>query len=128
MPCQYNKGWQAWQILEAMRTFEEIWSLLSPQGEFRRRRGACERLWQSYGPAKQEEIYAVIEGKLQRGEFVNENPYFAIDDNACRANTRKPPQTLSFAAYYDRYGTTEETDGWKRQFIPAEQKTIYVKG
>ena len=60
-----------------MKTFEEIWALLAPEGEYKRRRGACERLWQGYEPGRQEAIYARIAGKLARGEFVIENPYFA---------------------------------------------------
>ena len=107
-----------------MKTIDDIWQLLNPQGEFKRRRGACEQLWQSYGQARQEEIYFIIEGKLQRGEFVNENPYFAIEDNA---KQRRRQQILSYADYYARYGTTEERDGWKRVFLENEQKTIFVK-
>ena len=105
-----------------MKTIDDIWQLLNPQGEFKRRRGACERLWQGYGQARQEEIYAIIAGKLQRGEFVNENPYFAIEDNA------KPhrQQTLSFKDYYARFGTTEELEGWKMA-NPTGQQVIYVK-
>lgn len=58
-----------------MKTFEEIWALLAPEGEYKRRRGACERLWQGYEPGRQEAIYTRIAGKLARGEFVIENPY-----------------------------------------------------
>ena len=104
-----------------MKTIDDIWRLLNPQGEYKRRRGACERLWQGYGPAMQEQIYSIIEGKLQRGEFVNENPYFAIEDNS---HVRQ--QTLSYADYYRIYGTTEERDGWKMA-NPTGQKVIYVK-
>ena len=105
-----------------MKTIDDIWQLLNPQGEFKRRRGACERLWQGYGPARQEEIYGIIAGKLLRGEFVNENPYFAIDDNA------KPPrqQILSYADYYAKFGTTEERDGW-HMANPTGNRVIYVK-
>ena len=102
--------------------FEEIWALLAPQGEYKRRRGCSERLWQGYEPARQEEIYKNIAGKLQRGEFVNPNPYFAIEDNAAQ----KRPQTLSFSDYYNRYGTTDETDGW-HMANPTGNKVIYVK-
>ena len=131
MPCHANKlsclckKGLAGQggFLEIMKTFEDIWRLLNPQGEYKRRRGACERLWQGYSEARQEEIYAIIEGKLQRGEFVNENPYFAIEDNA-RSVSR--PQILSFDEYYARFHTTEEQGGWKRKYLPDQQKTIYV--
>ena len=106
-----------------MKTIDDIWQLLNPQGEFKRRRGACERIWQGYGQARQEEIYSIIEGKLQRGEFVNENPYFAIEDNA---KQRQRQQILSYADYYARFGTTEEQNGWKMA-NPTGEKVIYVK-
>ena len=108
-----------------MKTIDDIWQLLNPQGEFKRRRGACERLWQGYEPARQEYIYSIIAGKLQRGEFVNENPYFAIEDNA-KLPHQPVMQTMSFADYYARYGTTEERDGW-HMVNPTGQKVIYVK-
>ena len=105
--------------------FEAIWALLAPEGEYKRRRGACERLWQSYEPGRQEAIYARIEGKIARGEFVNQNPYFAIEDNALEAR-RPQTQTMSYDDYYKQFGTTEERDGWKMQ-NPTGNKVIYVK-
>lgn len=105
-------------------TFEAIWQLLNPQGEFKRRRGACERLWQGYEAARQERIYSVIKGKLERGEFVNQNPYFAIDDNAQECKPRR--ETLTFAQYYAKYGTTELRDGWHME-NPTGQQVIYVR-
>lgn len=107
-----------------MIIFEEIWTLLTPQGEFKRRRGACERLWQGYEAGRQEAIYKKIAGKLQRGEFVNQNPYFAIEDNAMEPMPRR--ETLSFNEYYKRYGTTLERDGWKME-NPTGQRVVYVK-
>ena len=107
-----------------MKTIDDIWQLLNPQGEFKRRRAVCERLWQGYGEARQEQIYNLIEGKLRRGQFVNDNPYFAIEDNS---KQQPRQQVLSYAEYYQRYHTTEDTDGWRRVFLPEKQKTIYVK-
>ena len=107
-----------------MKTIDDIWALLAPEGEYKRRRGACERLWQGYEPGRQEAIYARIEGKLARGEFVNENPYFAIEDNAKEIKKRK--LVMSYADYYAKYGTTEERDGW-HQANPTGNKVIYVK-
>ena len=111
-----------------MKTFEEIWALLAPEGEYKRRRGACERLWQGYEPGRQEAIYTRIAGKLARGEFVNQNPYFAIEDNARECVRRR--QTMSYAAYYAKYGTTEEKDGWKmvKPQKPGDPPVYYVKG
>ena len=66
----------AWRGGKEIMDFNKIWQLLNPQGEYKRRQRACEQLWQGYGPARQEEIYSIIEGKLQQGEFVNEKPLF----------------------------------------------------
>lgn len=107
-----------------MRTFEDIWALLAPEGEYKRRRGACERLWQGYEAGRQEAIYEKIAGKLSRGEFVNRNPYFAIEDNAQESRPRR--LEISYADYYAKYWTTEERDGWKME-NPTGQQVIYVK-
>ena len=93
-----------------MDSFGWIWQLLAPQGEFCRRMGACRRLWDSFDLEKQRAIYRTIRDKLAAGEFVSENPYYAIYDNA----------------YPPKYGTTEERDGWKMA-NPTGQKVIYVK-
>ena len=132
-----RQGWQGNKILiktdikcrangrrKMENTFETIWQLLNPQGEFKRRRGACERLWQGYEAARQETIYKKIAGKLQRGEFVHHNPYFAIEDNAMESMPQR--EILSFNDYYAKYGTTEERDGWKMA-NPTGNKVIYVK-
>ena len=107
-----------------MKTIDDIWALLAPEGEFKRRRGACERLWQGYEPGRQEAIYERIAGKLRRGEFVNQNPYFAIEDNARDLRPRR--LEMSYDAYYAKYGTTEERDGWKME-NPTGRQVIYVK-
>ena len=105
-----------------MDSFDHIWALLNPQGEFKRRRQACRRIWENYDIERQRQIYRTIAGKKTRGEFVNDNPYFAIEDNA-----QKDSQQLSYAEYYQKYHTTEEQNGWRRVFLPEQQKTIYVK-
>ena len=108
-----------------MKTIDDIWALLAPEGEYKRRRGVCERLWSSYEPGRQEAIYERISGKLRRGEFVNKNPYFAIEDNAIEAHQPRRLE-MSYANYYAKYGTTEERDGWKMA-NPTGNKVIYVK-
>ena len=108
-----------------MKTIDDIWALLAPEGEYKRRRGACERLWNGYDAARQEAIYAKIKGKLERGEYVSENPYFAIEDNA---KVPKPRQlVITGDEYYNMYHTQAERDGWKRVHIEEEQRTVYVK-
>ena len=124
MPILYIKARHGRQgDFKIMKTIDDIWALLAPEGEFKRRRGACERLWSNYDAGRQEAIYERIAGKLSRGEFVNENPYFAIEDNS-RAPKRR--QVMSFNDYYAKYGTTEERDGWK-QANPTGHQVIYVK-
>ena len=107
-----------------MTSFDYIWQLLAPQGEYCRRMAACRLIWEGYDTEKQRQIYATIKGKLQAGEFVNENPYFAIVDNAY--TPRKQKQTLSYREYYARYGTTEELDGW-RMVKPQHGNVYYEK-
>ena len=112
---------------KVMDTFESIWQLLSPQGEYKRRQGACRRLWGAYDIEKQRRIYAAIVEKRKRGETISPNPYFAIEDAAIGlAGETRQPQTLSYNDYYARYGTTEPQDGW-RMANPTGQKVIYVK-
>ena len=105
-----------------MKTFDQIWELLAPKVEFANRKRACYDFWQSLPEDKQEAVYAAIADKKAKGLFVDYNPYFAITRNA----QPRQPQTLSFADYYARYGTTEPQDGW-RMANPTGQKVIFVK-
>ena len=65
-------------------TFDHIWKLLNPAVEFstRGRTEACRRLWESFDLDRQRYTYRTIRDKKCRGEFVDENPYFAIEDNS----------------------------------------------
>lgn len=110
-----------------MNSFQDIWSLLNPQGEYKRRYRVCGRLWTSYSPDMQQRIFNAIGEAQRRGEPISPNPYFAIEDTAIRLQRKPGRQTLSFADYYARYGTTEEKDGWVRTLLPDQQKTIYIK-
>ena len=123
-----GKGEAGEAILRIMKTIDDIWALLAPEGEYKRRRGACERLWGGYEAGRQEAIYERIAGKLSRGEFVNQNPYFAIEDNARECVQRQ--QTMSFNDYYKQKGTTEEMDGWKmvKPQKAGDPPVYYVKG
>lgn len=107
--------------------FIEIWDLLVPQGEYKRREAACARLWQGYSPEMQHRIYDAISKAKANGGFVNQNPYFAIEDTAIRLQRQQARrQEMSFAEYYAKYGTTAETDGWKMT-NPTGQQVIYIK-
>ena len=108
-------------------TFEDIWRLLNPQGEYKRREGACRRLWQGYDEALQQAIYEKLSEAKRQG-LIKPNPYYAIEDTALVIQNNGPRrQEMSFNDYYKRYGTTEDTDGWKRKFLQDEGRTVYVK-
>ena len=107
-------------------SFISMWALLNPQGEFKRRRRGCERLWESYDEATRQQVYDTIYEARQRGDWINPNPYFAIEDVILQQRRQRPPRVLSYAAYYARYHTTEERDGWKMA-NPTGQQVIYVK-
>ena len=108
-----------------MDSFNCIWQLLAPQGEYCRRMRACRQLWDSFDLEKQKTTYRTIHDKLAAGEFVSENPYYAIYDNAYPPR-KKQQQIMSYADYYVKYGTTEERDGW-HMANPTGQQVIYVK-
>ncbi|MBO5553211.1 MAG: hypothetical protein J5937_03300 [Paludibacteraceae bacterium] len=98
--------------------FNHFLTLFQPDEQFKSRLGAAQQLWEQCSPTKQQAIIAWLE---THGRYPGRNPYFFILDF-------KPQQMqLSYAAYYDRYGTTEERDGWKRQFLPEKHTTIYIK-
>lgn len=105
-----------------MKSFNEIWSLLAPKRDYEQLKGKCRNLWNSFSPDKQDYVYSRIEQKKNRKEFVDYNPLFAIEKNSAAPKQ----ETLSFNDYYAKFGTTEEQNGWRRVFLPNEQKTIYV--
>ena len=105
-----------------MTSFDYLWQLLNPQNEYLAMRNYCQKIWETIPLEKQRLIYQNIQAKKAKGLFVDYNPFYAIQKNG------SPPkqQTLSFADYYARYGTTEPQDGW-RMANPTGQKVIYVK-
>ena len=109
-----------------MYTFFEIWTLLEPKAEYANLIKKCRELWESFSSEKQQEIFLKIEKKKLEKKFIDYNPLLAIRNNSIERSKRQ--ETLSYAEYYQRFGTTEEQGGWKRVFKPEEQKTIYVKG
>ena len=107
-------------------SFISMWALLKPQGEYKRRRRGCERLWESYDEATRQQVYDTIHAAHERGDRINPNPYFAIEDVVLQLKRKQPLQILSYADYYKRYGTTEERGGWRME-NPTGRKVIYVK-
>ena len=109
-----------------MCSFQGIWAWLNPQGEYKRRYQACARLWGGYSPEMQQRIRDSLHAAREQGEAIPPNPYFAIEDTALRLQTPPRRQTLSYAEYYKRYGTTEPRDGWQMA-NPTGQKVIYIR-
>jgi hypothetical protein len=91
-----------------MKTFNDIWLLLSPKAEYANRKRACYDLWCQLSAEQQDVLYETISEKLSKGKFVDYNPLFALKNNSQHRRL-----VLSFDAYYDIYHTTEERDGWK---------------
>ena len=108
-----------------MDFFEYIWALLEHHGSVAwKYKDEAFRVWATYTLDEKRYIYSSIKKKLAAGYFVSFLPDRAIKDNAPRSSKQ---QTLTFDEYYTKFGTTEELYGWKKIYLPAEQKTIYVK-
>lgn len=98
--------------------FENYWELFSPDAEYANRRSAAQRLW---AQCKTDRQQAIIDWLKAGKPKCTNNPYFFIQDFQMPKR-----QTLSFAEYYARYGTTSETDGWHME-NPTGQQVVYVK-
>ena len=94
-------------------SFDYMWELLAPVGEFIYRERACRRLWETFNIDKQHEVYRRIRDKKRRGETVNPNPYFAIinnvDDGTPTAeptdwNGQHAPEPTEIACYNGHWG------------------------
>ncbi|MBO4250555.1 MAG: hypothetical protein J5884_04790 [Paludibacteraceae bacterium] len=108
-----------------MSSFDFIWQLVCGHGSVAENyKAELARVWDEYTLEQQRAIYRSIRDKLRAGKFVNYNPVKAVRENAPQ---KRPPLILTMNDYYARYGTTEEQDGWRREFRPEEQRTVYIK-
>ena len=62
-------------------TFDDIWKLLRPKGEYVRRVNACGKIWSGLALHRRKQIYETIRSLKAQGKYVNPNPLFAIQDN-----------------------------------------------
>ena len=108
-----------------MTSFEHIWILLSPADNYLPVKRRCQMLWDSFPVEKQREIYGRIALRKKEKKFLDYNPLFAIQRNANPPTPKK--EILSANDYYTRFGTTLETNGWRREFLESEHRTIYIK-
>ena len=107
-----------------MITFEQIWRVLYEHGASNKQEEGTRRFWATLTTEQQEQAFTTITLRLKKGSFVWYDPIRAIKE-ALRQK-RKEKQELTFAEYYAKYGTTEETDGWRME-NPTGQQVIYVK-
>ena len=107
-----------------MASFDFLWKMLDEHGVIERYKGDAFDLWNTLTLDQQRTIYRSIRNKIRDGLFVNYHPVKAIRDNI-----PKPPKykVLSYADYYARYHTDLEHNGWRRIFLPEQQKTIYIQ-
>jgi len=97
--------------------FEIFWTLIGGDEQFANRKTSAKQVWDDHP----EKHFAIITWLRAHGKYPGRNPYFFILDFQT-----KRQQTLTFSAYYARYGTTEERDGW-RMANPTGNQVIYVK-
>ena len=65
-----------------MITFNDLWTLLEVNKEYEGVKRSCEKMWEAIPKKRQELIYRTIAEKKSMGEFVDFNPYYAIQKNA----------------------------------------------
>jgi hypothetical protein len=98
--------------------FDDYWELFAPDPEFANRRAATQRLWEQCVPDRRR---AIIDWLKAGNTKCTRNPYFFVLD--FRAPRK---QTLTYAQYYAKFGTTEPRDGW-HMANPTGNKVIYEK-
>ena len=65
-----------------MITFNDLWYMLEVGNEYQGVKKSCEQIWNQFSPKRQNLIYRTIAEKKSMGEFVDYNPYYAIQKNA----------------------------------------------
>ena len=65
-----------------MVTFNDLWSLLEVNKEYEGLKRTCEKTWEAIPSKRQDLIYRTIAEKKSLGEFVDYNPYYALQKNA----------------------------------------------
>lgn len=106
-----------------MYQFNELWALFRQHGSSNKRETECAQLWESYSPELRDLLYETISKKLKQRKFVHYDPLRAMQENVQALRS----QTLTFEAYYKRYHTTENRDGWVRMHLAEAQTTVYVR-
>ena len=102
-----------------MDSFDYVWELLSPSGEYLSRKDACKALWRAFSIARQRQIYWYLREAKKRGEKIEENPYFAINNcnpqptnwnGRAGINEQMKTEKMVIAKYRDSFGTYSLTE------------------
>ena len=101
------------QVIEKKDTFQIMWNRLNPRPEFEDRKESCRRLWNALTIERQRQIYYDIDCRMNRGEVVEANPYFAINNSnpsptnyngSLGINDMIKTEKMVSAKYYEKYG------------------------
>ena len=65
-----------------MIQFSLVCQLRAPGAEYDGLKRSCEKMWSGFSDKRQTLIYKTIKDKKCRGEFVDFNPYYALQKNA----------------------------------------------
>ena len=96
-----------------LTTFDHVWALVGTPA-YEDRKSACRNYWNTLTLARQRQIYWFLREQKRRGEYVKENPLFAIQDcipapinyNGSRQLDELMKTTkMVIAKYGDSYGT-----------------------
>ena len=102
--------------------FNQLWAILYDHGASAKKEEGTRRYWATLTPQQQRQVFTTISTKIKEDKFVQYDPIRAIKENLRRVRS----MTLSFDAYYDKFGTTEERDGWHME-NPTGNQVIFVK-
>ena len=101
------------QVIEKKDTFQIMWNRLNPRAEFKDRERAARNYWNALTIERQRQIYYDIDCRLKRGEKINPNPLFAIQDSSptptnyngsLGINDMMKTEKMVSARYYEKYG------------------------
>ena len=102
--------------------FNQLWAILYDHGASAKKEEGTRRYWATLTPQQQRQVFTTISTKIKEDKFVQYDPIRAIKENLRRVRS----MTLSFDAYYSKFGTTEERDGWHME-NPTGNQVIFVK-
>ena len=89
--------------------FNQLWAILYDHGASAKKEEGTRRYWATLTPQEQRQVFTTISTKIKEDKFVQYDPIRAIKENLRRVRS----MALSFDAYYDKFHTTEEREGWK---------------